>query len=411
MAVEPQHPVTGRRPAARIPAAVVLGLGGMLGLGPFLLAAPAAAASGAWMLVGLALSAVAALCAMYSTSERSSIREYMGRWPGRVAGTGRFVALGCVAVLLAVTFGQYVFPEQPRIAAFGVLAAAVVFNASGLRWGSGFAWLISGGVLLVLVLVVAACLAVAPVELPGAVPLRAGANDPRSLMTAAAILFLGFVGFERVTAPGDDEPQHGWRTRRRSIPVLVSIVAVLYAFLGIALLYQLGPARLALSPTPLRDAVIAADGAVMLPLVEFGAGVALASCLVLVLASMRRMMMQAAVDREVATGLARLARAGTAWPVDLVVGGFVALLLPLLDTTQAVHLAACCVLVHYAFANAATRVQLVDTNRTWPMRIACFGLGISVMLAMSLPPMTLLTTLLVLVAGSCLGALVSHRWR
>ncbi|WP_143261789.1 APC family permease [Allokutzneria sp. NRRL B-24872] len=394
----------------RLPGVVVLGLGAMIGLGPFLLLAPAAAGAGMWLLAGLPIAALAALCAMYSTSERSSIREHMGRWPGRVAGTGRFVALGCLAVVLAATFGQYVAPEQPRVAAFAVLAVAVIGNASGvLRWRTGLAWLIGGVVLVVLVLVIAACLAVPPPPAPSALP---SSSDPRSLMTAAAILFLGFAGFERVTAPAKDEPQHGWRTTRRSIPVIVASATVLYGALAIALLHQLGPARLALSPTPLRDAVIAADGAVMVPFVEFGAGVGLASCLVLVLAAMRRMVVEAAIEREVATSLATIARAGRTWPVDLVVGGFVALALPLLGTTtDAVHLAACCVLVHYAFANAATRVELVEQERTWPMRTACFGLGISVMLAMSLPPMTLLTTLGVLAAGSCAGALISHRWR
>ncbi|SDN59341.1 basic amino acid/polyamine antiporter, APA family [Allokutzneria albata] len=390
---------------------MVLGLGAMIGLGPFLLLAPAAASAGIWLLAGLPLAAVTALCAMYSTSERSSIREHMGRWPGRVAGTGRFVALGCLAVVLARTFAEHVAPDQPDLAAFAVLAVAAAGNASGLlRWGSGLAWLIGGVVLLVLVLVIAACLAVAPPVAPIGAP-AAQVGDPRSLMTAAAILFLGFVGFERVTAPADGEPQHGWRTTRRAIPVIAGVVTVLYALLGVALLHQLGPARLALSPAPLRDAVIAADGAVMVPFVEFGAGVGLASCLVLVLVAMRRMVVEAAIEREVATPLATIARAGTTWPIDLVVGGLVVLALPLLDLTGAVHLAACCVLVHYAFANAATRVELIDQQRTWPMRTACFGLGISVMLAMSLPPMTLLTTLVVLVVGSCLGALISHRWR
>ncbi|MCP3801814.1 hypothetical protein NLX83_21345 [Allokutzneria sp. A3M-2-11 16] len=406
MAIKPRQPT-----AIRLPGVVVLGLGAMIGLGPFLLMAPAAAGAGVWLLAGLPLAAITALCAMYSTSERSSIREYMGRWPGRVAGTGRFVALGCLAVVLATTFGEYVAPDQPSLAAFVVLAVAAAGNAGGLsRWGSGLAWLIGGVVLIVLVLVIAACLAVpAPVAPIGAPVPQAG--DPRSLMTAAAILFLGFAGFERVTAPADGEPQPGWRTTRRAIPVIVAVITVLYTLLALALLHQLGPARLALSPTPLRDAVIAADGAVMVPFVEFGAGVGLASCLVLVLAAMRRMVVEAAIEREVATPLATLARAGATWPIDLVVAGFVALALPLLDPAHAVHLAACCVLVHYAFANAATRVELIEQDRTWPMRTACFGLGISVMLAMSLPPMTLLTTLMVLAVGSCLGALISHRWR
>src|SRR5690554_4514055 len=77
--------------------AVVIGMSSMVGAGVFAAFAPAAAAAGAGLLVGLALAALVAWCnaaasaqlaAQYPTSGGTYVygRERLGRWPGFLAG-------------------------------------------------------------------------------------------------------------------------------------------------------------------------------------------------------------------------------------------------------------------------------------------------------------------------------------
>jgi APA family basic amino acid/polyamine antiporter len=67
--------------------------------------------------------------------------------------------------------------------------------------------------------------------------------------------------------------------------------------------------------------------------------------------------------------------------------------------STAIGLAACAMLAYYAFTNASARILLKE-DRTWPMRTACFGLGLSVLYGMTMPPFLLATTIGVVLLGS-----------
>jgi APA family basic amino acid/polyamine antiporter len=56
-------------------------------------------------------------------------------------------------------------------------------------------------------------------------------------------------------------------------------------------------------------------------------------------------------------------------------------------------------LAYYAFTNASARILLKE-DRTWPMRTACFGLGLSVLYGMTQPPVSLAATVAVVLLGS-----------
>ena len=95
--------------------AVVIGLGSMIGAGVFAVFAPAAAAAGRWLLVGLALAAVVAFCnatasaqlaARYPTSGGTYAygRERLGPWWGFLAGWGFVVGKTASCAAMALTF-------------------------------------------------------------------------------------------------------------------------------------------------------------------------------------------------------------------------------------------------------------------------------------------------------------------
>lgn len=100
----------------------------------------------------------------------------------------------------------------------------------------------------VLVLVAVSCFTIAPVDLAVAPPAdAAGSDDVAGLVPAAVLLFLCFIG-----SPS---------TVRRERLAVVGIVLAVSLTVAIAVLWQLGGERLAISRVPLRDALAAADAA------------------------------------------------------------------------------------------------------------------------------------------------------
>jgi APA family basic amino acid/polyamine antiporter len=76
--------------------------------------------------------------------------------------------------------------------------------------------------------------------------------------------------------------------------------------------------------------------------------------------------------------------------------------------TQSIGLAATCALFYYAFTNASARLLARD-ERFWPARTACFGLGFSVLIGMTMPPVDLAVALGVTVLAGLAGPLVALR--
>jgi len=401
--------------------AVLAGLGATIGAGLFAGLAPASSLTGRWLLVAMVVAAVAAWCCCCSTCDQSGVfpgsgsgyrytREQLGRWPGRMAGGLYLASRAAAAAALADCFGAYVAPAQPALPSLGVLAFAVVADTAGVRPPRGVVRALTVFVLVVLLLVVAACFAIAPpaatgVPIPPGTP---GLDNSGELLPAAGVLFFAFLGFERITAPGTDQPVVSRERLRVIIPVLLAVALVTYLAVGAAVLRQLGPTRLALSATPLRDALDSADAGAIDPLVTFAVMVATGMALLVVVGGGRRIGDAMATHSDLPTGRpwahASVVRV-------LVAAGALACVL-FVGPTRSIGLAATCALFYYAFTNASAR-QLVRSQRSWPARTACFGLGFSVLIGMTMPPADLLIALGVglcaLVAGPLVSRLLARR--
>ncbi len=392
-----------------VPSALVLGLTSTTGAGVFLGLAPAASVAGRWLLPATIVAALAALCSAFSTADQSRaypgvdgggygyIRTQLGPWPARIGASAYLLGRAGVAAALAGMAAAYAFPENRTLVALLVLVCAGVLSATGVRWSGPVTWLVAGTVLTVLALVVLACFGVAPPPAPTAPPVDEGFT---SFMAVAAVMFVAFSGFERITAPLRGDPVHSARTLRWAIPLLIALSLGTTLVVAAAVRHQLGSARLALSPAPLRDALLAADGGWLVPLVQFGAVVAALAVLTPVLGGLRRTLGALASAGDLPTRLAPRADGRAPLP-SLLGGAFVAVVLLLAPPATALAIGACGTLFYYAFTNASARL-LLHEDRTWPMRTACLGLGLSVLLAMSAPVDALLTTVVTMVVGAAL---------
>jgi basic amino acid/polyamine antiporter, APA family len=394
---------------------VVAGLGAMLGAGVFAGLSPVAGLSGRWLLLAVVIGALPALCAACSSADAApcypgegtghrSTRDLLGRWPARLAGGPFLLGRMAGAAAIALCAGAYLYPADPVAAALVLLVVVAVADAAGLRVPAVTTRLLLAVVLVVLAVVVAACFAL-PAPPPTGVPVPPGTpglDQLSGLLPAAGMAFFGYLGFERLTAPGPDGVRLSVRARRRAVPLLFGAAVLGYLAVGAAALHQLGPVRLALSPAPLRDALTTAEGGSLAPVLAVGVLVATACTLFGLLGEARRGVATMAGTGDLPRGLTRPALA--ALPVAL--GGIAGVLL--LSGTTALGLAAAGMLAYHACANAAARL-LPRESRAFPYRTSCFGLGLCVLLLICLPPLYLAAAVVAVGLGGLLALPVSVR--
>src|SRR5918998_54641 len=136
--------------------AVVIGLGSMIGAGVFSAFAPAAAAAGPGMLIGLVLAAVVAYCnatasaqlaAQYPTSGGTYVygRERLGPWWGYLAGWGFVVGKTASCAAMALTVGLYAWPQHAHAVAVAAVVALTDVTAVGVLQAAGLVFFAFAG--------------------------------------------------------------------------------------------------------------------------------------------------------------------------------------------------------------------------------------------------------------------------
>lgn len=211
----------------------------------------AAAAAGWGLLAGLVLAGVFAAVAARSGQPAHPVL--------------RAAVLLALAVLAARTFGAYVVPESPAWAAVAVVVLAAGAAAVGAEVPASVRVPLAVVLLLAGASFTAICFGIEPPAAGVSEPMRRLRDDveqtthwfdapaglgPFGVLAAAAL----FVAPLLVLEPGVS-------ARRARVRVAVGVLAGVAV--GAGALHQLGPLRLALSGVPLRDALAAADAAVL----------------------------------------------------------------------------------------------------------------------------------------------------
>jgi len=394
----------------------VLGLAAMLGTGVFAVWGPAAAAAGPWLLVAVLLAAVVATCNAASTADLAVAhpesgggyvygRERLRPAAGRLAGVAFLVGKTASAAAAALVFGWYVLPAAPLAVAVGVIVVGTALNVAGVRWTARSAWVLVGGTLLVLLVVVVSGLFGGSGD-TAASPLPAAAPAPSEpmvgggvagVLTAAGLMFFAFAGYARIATLGEEVRDPG-RTLRRAITIALGITLLTYLLVALALLVGLGSERLATEAAPLAALVDMGDAPALGVLVRVGAAVAAGSALLSVLVGVSRTALAMARRGELPAPLAAISARGTPWRADLA-GGLVTVGIALTaGPIAAIALSACSVLVYYAVINLAA-LRLPSAQRRWPAWSSVLGLVLCLGLAVLLPARQVLVAAAALVVG------------
>ncbi len=403
--------------------AVVIGLGAMIGAGVFSAFAPAAAAAGSGLLIGLALAAGVAYCnavasaqlaAQYPTSGGTYVygRERLGPWWGFIAGWGFVIGKTASCAAMALTFAAYAVPGETwlqRLVAVAALAMLTAVNLRGITRTAGLARVLVAGSLIALLIVVAAILGSGGARLANLGPLDA-VGGPYGVLQAAGLLFFAFAGYARIATLGE-EVRDPAVTIPRAIPIALGIVVALYLLVGTVALLAAGPTVLAASPAPLASAVDAVGAAWAQPVVRAGAAVASLGALLALIAGIGRTALAMARTGDLPRWLASVhPRFQVPDHAELAVAAVVAALVLTTDLRGAIGFSSFGVLTYYAIANASAWTQDA-AHRRWPRALNVAGLVGCIALVVTLPIHAVLAGLIVLAAGVVGRALLARPGR
>ena len=380
--------------------AVAIGLGSMIGAGVFAAFAPAAAAAGSGLLIGLVIAALVAYCNAMSSARLAAVypesggtyvygRERLGPFWGYLAGWSFIVGKTASCAAMALTIGFYAWPAHAHAVAVGAVIALTVLNCCGVQRSALVTRVIVAAVLAVLAATVAG------IALSGASEvsrLDIGSDATAGgVLQAAGLLFFAFAGYARIATLGE-EVRDPARTIPRAISVALGITLVVYLAVAVAVLTALGSVSLATTTAPLTDAVRAVGLAWLVPIVTAGAALAAVGALLALILGVSRTTLAMARDGHLPRRLA-LVQGGVPRYAEIAVGVVVAVLAARVNLIGAIGFSSFGVLIYYAIANCSA----------WSLRrgvTPAAGLLGCALLAFSLPMSAVVTGSAVLAAGA-----------
>lgn len=383
----------------------------MVGAGIFAALAPAAAAGGSGLLIGLAVAAVVAYCnatssarlaARYPQSGGTYVygRERLGEFWGYTAGWSFIVGKTASCAAMALTVGLYVWPQWAHAVAVAAVVALTAVNYAGIQK--------SALLTRIIVAVVLAVLAAVVVIIAGsgsADTARLGFGDDvgaGGVLQAAGLLFFAFAGYARIATLGE-EVRDPARTIPRAIPIALGIALVVYAVVAVAVLSVLGGPGLATAPAPLADAVAAAGAPQWQPVVRAGAAIAALGSLLALILGVSRTTLAMARDHHLPHALAAVhPRFAVPHRAEILVGVMVAALAAVADLRGAIGFSSFAVLLYYAIANASA--WTLDSSNRWHRVIPAVGLAGCLVLAFTLPLASVIAGVVVVAVGAAIYA-------
>lgn len=386
--------------------AVTIGLGSMIGAGIFASFAPAAAAAGAGLLIGLAIAGFIAFCnatssaqlaAQYPTSGGTYVygREQLGEWPGFLAGWSFVVGKTASSAAMAITFATYAVPA-PWVKPVAVLAVALLTIVNTLG--------ITRTATLTRILVAISLVALTLAVIIGFTHTAAGAAEPGppatvyGVLQSAGFLFFAFAGYARVATMGE-EVINPARTIPRAITTALTITLIVYALVAVSALHALGPVGLASASAPL-GAVAETTGASWPGVtIQIGAAAAALGALLAMIAGIGRTSLAMARTRDIPTWFAAVhPRFRVPHRAELTLGLIVCILVAVTDLRGAIGLSSFGVLLYYLVANASAWTQRPENRRYPRFLTVAGGLG-CLILVVTLPVASIVAGVIVVAVG------------
>lgn len=416
----------------------------MVGAGIFAAVAPAALAAGGWLPLAVVLAGGVAWLNATSSGRLAAVHpeaggtyayatQRLGRRWGHLAGWAFVTGKTASVAAMAYTVGSYAAPGHLRPAALGALLVVVVLGTGGLRRGARLTrvTLVLAGIALGLVVVASWAFPPSPGDArlgaavfdPSAGPwwtrlhLRLlsweytpfaddGTVGPYAVLQAAGLMFFAFAGYARIATLGE-EVRDPRRTIPRAIGTALAVAVALY--LVVVLSVQHAAAAMGL-PAPVishTDAVAGVPGGWAPLVVRVGAVAASAGALLGLLLGVSRVVFAMARDAHLPWRLTHV-RHGVPDRAEWVVAALVAVVVLVADLRHVIGFSSMTVLTYYAITHlAAWRLGRDEGRPRTALLVA--GLVGCVVLALTVPLLSVVAGVAVLLLGVLAGAVTARR--
>lgn len=389
--------------------AVVLGLGSMIGAGIFAAAGPAANAAGSGLLIGVLIAGflaflnattMAQLAAVYPESGGTYAygRRLLGPYWGFLAGWGFVIGKTASCTAMSLTFAYYAFPEYSKPIAVVTVLALTFINYMGVKKTAGLT-----RVLVILVLSALGIVVFTSLFGGGADTSRLDNWSQRGgipgILQAAGMMFFAFAGYARIATLGE-EVLNPKKTIPKAIVVALSITVVIYIIVMTTAVLCVDVNLLATAKAPLALAVESGKYSEFSPIVRIGACLASLSVLLSLMAGVSRTIFAMASNSDLPKTMS------VVHPVhkvphhaEVTVGFIIAAVVSFADLRSAIGFSSFAILTYYAIANASA-LKLSAGNRLWPKWMSMLGLIVCIVIAFSLPKVSICGGLVLFVFGS-----------
>lgn len=384
------------RRVVRLPGAVMLGLGSIVGTGAFVSIGIAAGVAGPSVVLAIGVAGLLAACNGLSSAQLAAAHpvsggtyEYGYRYLtpalGFTAGwmfmsaksaSAATAALGLAGYLLDA-LGVTARPAMIGTALLAVLVVTALVWHGTSRSNRANAAIVGVTLTTLLLFVIAGAPSAAEssaANLAGMLPDRIGV---RGLLEATALMFVAYTGYGRIATLGEEVTEPG-RTIPRAIIFTLVVSLILYVSVGLVAVGSVGAPRLAemtaTSAAPLQDAALEFSGPTLARILAAGAITAMLGVLLNLVLGLSRVLLAMARRGDAPPGLAAIdgVRSSPAAAV-IAVGIVVGLLVLTGDVKTTWSFSAFTVLVYYALTNLAA-LRLPEDSRRFPRAIAWAGL-------------------------------------
>lgn len=400
--------------AVRLPGAVLLGLGSILGTGVFVSLGLAAGVTGPSVVLAAALAAAVATFNGLSSAQLAAAHpvsggtyEYGHRLLnpalGFTAGWMFLCAKSASAATAALGLGGYLLSllgQDGPVARVGVglgaVAVLTLLVAGGIRRSNrANAVIVSFTLLALVAFVVAGAPEVSTTRFE---PFFEGSTT--GLLHATALLFVAYTGYGRIATMGEEIVDPARNIPRAIVATLLASLVLYVAVLAVGVgAVGAGPLAEATraGAAPLAEVAGTFDAGFVAPLVTLAALTAMLGVLLNLLLGLSRVLLAMARRAEMPTGLAHVEGDSPRRAV-FVIGGLIAALVLVGDVKATWSFSAFTVLVYYALTNLAA-LRLPAAQRLFPRWISAAGLGSCLSLAWFVEARAWIAGLVLLLVG------------
>ena len=360
---------------------ILLGLSSMIGAGLFFNISPTSKIASYSSILGLLLAGTVAFANASSSAQLARLfpetggtylyaKNALGKYPSLIAGYSFTIGklISCTAV--ALTLGNYLYPENPKVISIIFIIFVTLINYFGISKTVNIArWFVYTIVLILIFYIISVT---SSSNFSFDIPIGKGFSF-KNLILSASIWFFAFTGYSRLATFGE-EVNNPEKIIPKAILTGLGITLFIYVSTSYATLGIVSPSIIENSSTPLKVAFDLSRFSEFSYLIVIASTIATGSVLLALLPGISRVLVAMSRDKKIPDYFKTIhPKQNSAYISDIFGGLLVAAGVLTFDLLPAVKLSAIFILIYYSITNLCV-IRLEKSERIFSVMISVYGL-------------------------------------